>query len=273
MGHGTTMACVYRESHIAVECHRQQAHTFSSREELQFDICVGLCDCRDRETCAVIEGCDSSDGALVGSVKSDRHSKDAPEYPDTVLIAIRQGRELGVFEARIALAVVAGHLGDQFDLVLGETGEMFAVTDQIVGVLVMCGVSHEAAHIVKEPSGFEDVALELVHLMDRRALIKELKGKIGGVLGMFDVFLEASGCAEHTGASQITQVMKCISRRFALLHTIEHHAFAQGARRHDELKDVERLAQLSEQDRACHDHIDTVGVETAYVDAIIGFEP
>src|SRR2546430_1860688 len=97
-------------------------------------------------------------------------------------------------------AVVAGHVGDQLDLICRKSSQV-AVLDQIVRVLVVLAGVDEGADVVEGRGVFQPFPLARAHLMDGGSLIEELKAQLRNVVRM-DGFLLAPPARRLSGVSR-----------------------------------------------------------------------
>ncbi len=197
--------------------------------------------------------------ALARPVERDRDPQHARKGTDQRLVIGRQGHELGVGTLGRALAVIPGDLGDELDLTVGESGELIAVADDVVGVLVVRGVGDEQSHVVQQRRRLQQVAcgeVETVGLVER---IEQRQREIGGGLDVRDVLVEDLGHTQHRLAADVAEVTE---RRFAVAHRhVQEHPLAQGGLGHGHRFDGEPVEDLLEQDRAGDDDVDTLVLE------------
>ena len=92
-----------------------------------------------------------------------------------------EGGELGVRRLRLALAVVAGDLGDDLDLEVGQPGQL-AVADHVVGVQVVLAVGDDEADVGQQGAGLEVLAgraVEVVQRLQARRTARRRGGRRG----------------------------------------------------------------------------------------------
>ena len=77
------------------------------------------------------------------------HAEDPCQLPDDLLIFLLQASELGMLEFGVALAVIAGDLGDQLDFPVGKPGQVLRVADNVAGVVVVLSVGNKEADVVE----------------------------------------------------------------------------------------------------------------------------
>ena len=109
-----------------------------------------------------------------GTCGRDRCDPRDPASTRPLAIGVVEGANSDAW-CRDYLAVVAGDLGDHFDLVLVESHQMLAVANQVVGVFVVRGMGHETAHVVHHAGRLENVTLRVAVPMVRGQSIEQLE--------------------------------------------------------------------------------------------------
>ena len=66
-----------------------------------------------------------------------------------------EARKFGVLRLWGALSVIAGDLRNQFDLVIGESGQTIRMTNHVIAVLVMLRVRDRQTHVGKQGTRLE----------------------------------------------------------------------------------------------------------------------
>ena len=120
------------------------------------------------------------------------------------MLVIRAKRgEFGVLLARARLSVIPGHDGDQFDLVLGEAGQLLAVADHVVRVLVVTGMTDEQPDVVDDRGRFEQLACIVAESVQRAGPVEQLPGQQRGVFGMFRIGIELASEPQQVGSPKV----------------------------------------------------------------------
>ena len=122
----------------------------------------------DHEPATVVVGAHTDNASLVAPIQPDRDAEHSGQRAHEALVVGRQGGEGGVRLLRLALAVVAGDLGDDLDLVVGEPRQL-GVADHVVGVEVMLAVGDDEADVGQHRSRFEMLALGRQTVHGRRS--------------------------------------------------------------------------------------------------------
>ena len=147
-------------------------------------------------------GAQASHGILVGAVESIGQAEEGRQAPHDVLRAVVQCVEGRVGGLRMRLAVVAGDVGDEGLLVVGERGQV-ALEDQPEGMLVVSGRRHREADVVEQCGADEPLALPCAQAMQRREGVEELRGQAGHLLAVAaldGIALEQRSCGGDAGA-------------------------------------------------------------------------
>ena len=123
-------------------------------------------------------------------IEPDGDADHAREHPHQVLGGRVKRGELAVAALGGALAVVAGDLGDELDLVAGETHQVLAVADQIGRVQMVPGVGDGLADVGEQRPGLQIVEGRWGQLVQRSGLVEQLKRHLRRPAGVGDVGLE-----------------------------------------------------------------------------------
>ena len=151
------------------------------------------------------------------------------ERPHEVLVVGVEGGELGVRRLRLALAVVAGDLGDDLDLEVGQPGQL-AVADHVVGVQVVLAVGDHQADVGQQGAGLEVLAGRAVEVVQRHQAVEQLDGEAGDVGRVGGVVVAAVGELEDAAPRHVAQVVQAAVVGAAVaqpLERVDEHAVAQ----------------------------------------------
>ena len=149
-----------------------------------------------------------------------------------------------------ALAVVAGDLGDDLDLVVGEPGELLGVADHVVRVQVVLAVRDEQAHVGQQrapPRGTRG--------SPRRARAGRRWRRTARARGRATC-AECAGSSSHTSASEVAHaapgdVAQVVERAAAgPLEGVEQHALAQRVVADDHLRPMANTSKTPSSMRA-----------------------
>ena len=108
------------------------------------------------------------------------------------LVLGREATELGVARLRCALAVVAGDLGDDLDLGVGEAGQL-AVADDVVAVQVVLAVRDDQADVGQQRTGLEVLTGVARQAVQRRGRVEQLQRQRGDVRRVGEVVVASFG--------------------------------------------------------------------------------
>ena len=103
---------------------------------------------RDRQALTVVLAPDGRDAPLVGAVEADGDAQE-PASVRTSSWSSGHRRANASCSPSGALAVVAGDLGDELDLVVGEARELLGVADHVVRVQVVRRVRDEEPDVAR----------------------------------------------------------------------------------------------------------------------------
>ena len=110
---------------------------------------------------------------------------------EPLLVAVERGeRRMAGFG--LALAVVAGHLGDQLDLGVGEADEL-AVADHVVRVQVVLAVGDHQPDVGQQRTRLQVVALGVAEAVQLLQAVEQLDGEAGDVGRVHRVVVAALG--------------------------------------------------------------------------------
>ena len=151
-------------------------------------------------------------------VTSSRSSRRRPAHSGVLLLGRR-------------LAVVAGHLGDELDLAVGEAGELLGVPDDVVAVLVVARVGDEHADVAQQRRRLEQLARRPGSSSPRAGPSSSKSRSASRAISR-----ECSGCSsvelhevQHRLAAQVAQVVQRGAGPTAGL--VEEHALRGGRSR------------------------------------------
>ena len=181
---------------------------------------------------------------------------------------VAQGHELQVRGLGRALAVIAGDLGDQLDLTVGESLELIAVADHVVRVPVVRRVADEEAHVVEEAGSLEQVAVVEVELVDGGGGVEDLERQVGGSLNVADVLVVHLRHAEDRLPADVAQVVE--AGRADGGSPVEEDPLPQRGLRHRHLLDGQTVEDLLEQHHAGDDDVLPPVVESGNPGSVIG---
>ena len=167
-----------------------------------------------------------------------------------------------------ALAVIARDLRDELDLTVGEPGELIAVADDVVRVLVVRGVGDEESDVVEQGCGLEQVACREVEAVDLLEGVEERQRQIGGGLDVGDVLVEDLGHPEHRLAADVAEMAE---RRLTVAHRhVEQDTLAERRLGHRHRLDGEPVEDLLEQEGAGDDDVDPLVLEAVEAAPVVG---
>ena len=184
----------------------------------------------------------------MAAVEPDGDAQDAGERPHQALVVGVEGGELGVRRLRLALAVVAGDLGDDLDLEVGQPGQL-AVADHVVGVQVVLAVGDDEADVGQQGAGLEVLAGRAVEV------VRAARGASNSSTARRATWAEWAGSSSQRSAS-CRMLRRDTSRRWCRaaggrrcaaqpLERVEEHAVAQRRLAERERLDAERRGRPS----------------------------
>src|SRR5215213_11586780 len=158
----TSFALAIREGQLAVEGLLEHVALFLGGPDF---LVAGACAREpDADFAARAFDVEAADVAVVAAVERVGHAEDAAELPDGLAVLLGERGVILVPLLRERAAVVAGHVGDDLALGLGEARQL-GVLDEVERVLVVRLVRDVVADVVQERGGREQrpvVAAELV---------------------------------------------------------------------------------------------------------------
>ena len=151
--------------------------------------------------------------------------------------------ELRVRRLRLALAVVAGDLGDDLDLQVGQAGEL-AVADHVVGVQVVLAVGDDQADVGQQRTRLEVLPRRGIEAVQRRQRVEQLDGEAGDVRRVRRVVVAPLGELADAAPRHVAEVVQ----RAVDAHPpdgVEQHAVTQRSLAERHPLDAELVAAVS----------------------------
>ena len=199
------------ELHRAAQRIGQQARSGLGAEHLDLDI-QAICRLDvDGEGLAVEPGVNALHRPPVGAVKPYSDPQHTGQQPNLAPVGSAQGTEARMPPARGTLAVIPGHQGDQLQLAGRESGQAFAVTDQVVRMAVMGGVGHEAPDVVEQSRCLQQFAVARAQAVNMLGLVEQLEGQLRGVFDMDEILVITPGQGQDAAPPEVAEVMEPIA--------------------------------------------------------------
>ncbi len=162
--------------------------------------------------------------------------------------------------------MVAGHLGDELDLVVGEANQQVRVADDVVRVQVVAVVRHEQAHVGQQPGRLQPLLAPFAETVPGAGGLEQLEGQPGGVLGVAALPGADRREVQHALAPEVLE----LSGRAPLPSPqhVEQHPFPKGVVRDGHLPDAQLDEGLLEDDGAAEDDVGPLGVESGQLEPV-----
>ena len=159
-----------------------------------------------------------------------------------------------------ALAVVAGHLGDELDLPLGEAGEVLGVADHVVGVQVVPLVGDDQADVGEQGRRLEQLAELVAEAVAVGGLVEEARGRGAAAWRPWPTLVgHQVGQVAHAGGPDVAEVVE--RGVVVAAEGVEQQALPQGVVGDDQRLGRQVVHELLQEQGPAHDDVGPLGVE------------
>ena len=136
------------------------------------------------------------------------------------------------------------------------------------------GVGHEAADVVEQACGLQQLAVRDGEPVRGSGLVEQLQGQVGGVFGVDQVLVVAASQGQHAGASEVAEVVEpVVAGAVPAVEAVEEQTLSQRSGRHHQRIDAEGLEELPQEDGPRHDHVAAGGVQAGHTGTLAGCGP
>ncbi len=178
---------------------------------------------------------------------------------ERLLVAAERG-ELRMRRLRLALAVVAGDLGDELDLAIGQSGEL-AVADHVVRVQVVLGVGDHEPDVGQQRTRLEVVTLRRAEAVQRLQAVEQFDGEACHLGRVFRIVVAPFEQLAHAATRHVAVASAAGRLAGQPLDGVEEHAVTQRTLAERHRLDVEPRDDLVEDQRAGRGDVGPVGLE------------
>src|SRR5262245_24976817 len=99
---------------------------------------------------------------------------------------------------RLTFTMVARHLSNDLDLAAVETGEIFGIANDVIGMQVVLCVGNEKSYVVQNARRLQVFAIDAVELVKTAQLVEKRESQFGNLVRMIFFVLAAFGEMQHS---------------------------------------------------------------------------
>jgi hypothetical protein len=169
------------------------------------------------------------------------------------LVVLVERSERSVLQGGLSSPVIAGDLGDDLDLGVGEPAQQLGVPDHVVAVLVVTGVGNEQAHVREQRCRLEQLAFVVAETVTTFEPVEEFERELRHLERVVGILVAHLHQVLDAAATQVREMVE--RRTVQPIVEVEQHALAERVLTDDERLDVERVHHLLEDDRTPDDDV------------------